>query len=381
MKLRFLLHDVFTKGGGVLTVTFALAEDLAQRHEVEIVSLFGGPHRHPRYPADIPLTVLVDRSGRDDGPLRRFARGRPSRVMPPGDPRSKEYSLLTDWALRRHLRSLHGGAVVAMQPAMNIGLARLGTDDYVKVGQDHRPFVTRPAPLRDAYARYGARLDTVMTLTDEDAEHYRRLIPEARVLAMPNGAPGYDGPLSSLDEQVVVAAGRLEASKGFLMLIRAWQQVAHRHPDWSLRIFGEGTQRARLEDEVARLSLGSSVHLEGYTDSLPAELARAAFFVLSSKAEGYPMVLLEAMSCGLPLVSTDCPAGGPRDIIEPGVNGLLVPNQDVDAMARAIVDMIERGVTGRRAMGAAARRRAEEQSRQAVADRWHRMLTELAAGR
>jgi len=122
------------------------------------------------------------------------------------------------------------------------------------------------------------------------------------------------------------------------------------------------------------------VSLEGFSTSLQAEMAKGSLFVLSSRAEGYGMVLVEAMACGVPVVSTDCPAG-PRDIITPGVDGLLVPNKDVDALAGAIIEMIELDDDTRRKMATAALAKADERSQEAVSAQWDTLLKELAAKR
>jgi glycosyltransferase involved in cell wall biosynthesis len=301
--------------------------------------------------------------------------------MPETEPRYTDYSLYTDLVLARYLRSLRDGAVVTMQPGLNIALARLGTDRYIRIAQDHRPFVNRPRTVLDLYERHGGRLDAFLALTRRDAKRYRRLLGgRTPVRRMTNGTPAWHGEHSTLTSKVVVAAGRLEPSKGFDLLVTAWQQVAAKHADWTLRIYGDGSKRGELEQQIDELGLRGRVSLEGYTTSLQDEMAKASLFVLSSRAEGYGMVLVEAMACGVPVVSTNCPTG-PRDIITPGVDGLLVPNKDVDALAKAIIEMIELDDDRRREMGAAALAKAEERSQTAVSAEWDNLLERLAARR
>ena len=383
MKIRFLLHNVYGQAGGVLSVSLALARDLARTHDVEIVSLFGGGTPVHPLPPGVPVTSLIGGGASSEGSLLRRRLSRvTTRVVPEGDTRFSQYSLYTDLVLMRYLRSVRGGAVIAMQPGLNVALARLGTDRYVRVAQDHRPFVTRPKSTILAYDKHAGRLDTLLTLTTEDTAHYEKMFNgRARVQTMPNGTPAYDGPPSTLTNKVAVAAGRLEPSKGFHMLVDAWTEVAGRHPDWQLRIYGEGSQRDLLHDRIASRELQGKVQLMGYTTQLQREMAAASFGVLSSKAEGYPMVLLEAMGCGLPLVSTDCPAGGPRDIITPGVDGFLVKNRDTEAMTQGLLTMIEVTDDKRRSMGEAALVKARERSQEAIADRWASLLEELSQRR
>ena len=133
----------------------------------------------------------------------------------------------------------------------------------------------------------------------------------------------------------IVGLGRLADHKGFDLLLAAFQEVAADHPDWVLEIFGEGDQRPILEQYRDQHRLGDRVRLPGWTDRPAAVLSRGDIFVLPSRYEGFPNALLEAMACGLACISFDCDSG-PREIIRPGVDGLLVPAGDVAALASAL---------------------------------------------
>jgi glycosyltransferase involved in cell wall biosynthesis len=143
---------------------------------------------------------------------------------------------------------------------------------------------------------------------------------------------------ASGEPAVVLAAGRLEQRKGFQDLIAAFAKLAERRP-LRLVIFGEGKLRPSLEQQVDALGLADRVVLPGWVSNLFAYMARAALFVLPSHYEGLPGVLIQALACGCPVVATDCPTG-PREILEDGRLGPLVPVGDVDAMADAIAETL-----------------------------------------
>jgi GalNAc-alpha-(1->4)-GalNAc-alpha-(1->3)-diNAcBac-PP-undecaprenol alpha-1,4-N-acetyl-D-galactosaminyltransferase len=133
----------------------------------------------------------------------------------------------------------------------------------------------------------------------------------------------------------LIAIGRLNPQKGFDLLIKAFARIQAKYPDWQITILGEGSMRSELEDLRSQLQLTDRVHLPGLVTNIQDYLDQADLFVMPSRFEGFPMALCEAMACGLPVLATDC-LSGPRDIIENGVNGVLVATEDVDALAAGL---------------------------------------------
>ena len=394
MKIRFLIANAYGVGG-TIKATYNLAGELAERHDVEIVSV--QKHRDvPAFavPPGVRLRALVDRSARaqraeekQSAPvpkaklaLKRWARQRSSRIVHPGDFRYKNFNLVTDLRLVQFLRSVDDGVVIGTRAGLNLAIARFARASVIRVGQEHLNLTKYGEEIRAAFRKYYPRLDVYSALTQGDAAAFAELLgPAARVVCIPNGIPDVGGVRSSNSSKIVVAAGRLTPQKGFDRLLPAWAQVARRHPDWELRIFGGGKLRRRLERRIGELGIADSARLMGYTDQLPAEMAKAAFYVMSSRFEGFPMVLLEAMRCGLPIVSFDCP-NGPRDLVTPGRDGFLVPNGDIDGLAAAMIQMIELG-DARRSFGDAALEKSRQYEMPAIARRWEELVEELVAER
>jgi glycosyltransferase involved in cell wall biosynthesis len=214
----------------------------------------------------------------------------------------------------------------------------------------------------------------VVVLTEHDERAYAALLAGSRVrlARIPNALPALDGGMADPAAQVVVAAGRLSTQKGFDLLLAAWEPVAAARPGWQLRIYGRGHLREALQATVAGHGLGASVSLMGVTHDIGAALAGGSVFVLSSRHEGFGMVLIEAMSKGLAVVSFDCPHG-PADIISDGRDGLLVPGGDVDALSAALLRVIDDEALRRR-LGAAGVESAQRYDRAEIAGRWEDLL-------
>ncbi len=394
MKIRFLIANAYGVGG-TIKATYNLAGELAKRHDIEIVSV--QKHREaPAFPVppDVRLRALVDRSPRAQraeetragalprakGKLKDWARDRPSHVVHPRDFRYKNFNLFTDLRLVQFLRSLDDEIVIGTRAGLNLAVARFARPSAIRVGQEHLNMTKYGPEIRAAFRKYYPRLDVYSALTEGDATAFSELLGAgARVVCIPNGVPEVAGARSSTVGNVAIAAGRLTPQKGFDRLLPAWAEVARKHPDWELRIFGGGKLRRRLERRIEELGIGDTARLMGYTDELPQEMAKAAFYVMSSRFEGFPMVLLEAMRCGLPIVSFDCP-NGPRDLISHGQDGFLVPDGDVDALAAAMIEMIELG-DARRSFGNAALEKSKQYEMPAISRRWEELLEEIVEER
>lgn len=174
----------------------------------------------------------------------------------------------------------------------------------------------------------------------------------------------------------IVSVGRLEKQKDHLLLIDAFALVADEFPEEDLIIYGEGSLRKTLEDEMITLGLEGRVSLPGETKNVAEELAKAKVFVLSSDFEGMPNALLEAMAVGLPCISTDCPCGGPREMIDHDRNGLIVECGNREELARAIRELLK-DEAKRHGLAEGAKRKAMSYQAERVNEIWDNYFTDI----
>jgi glycosyltransferase involved in cell wall biosynthesis len=202
-----------------------------------------------------------------------------------------------------------------------------------------------------------------------------------RIAVIPNPVPKLavktaDAPRAAGARRSIVGMGRLERQKGFDLLIRAFASIATMRPEWDLTILGEGSERGALAAEIARSGLSGRITLQGLEPDAVRALSRADLFVLSSRYEGFPNALCEAMACGLPVIAFDCPSG-PAEIVRHGVDGLLVPAENVEALAAAMAELMA-DPERRRALGVNAPDVATRFSVERIAARWERVLRDGA---
>ena len=207
---------------------------------------------------------------------------------------------------------------------------------------------------RAVYPRAAALVSVSRSIDD-----YFRWLPESKKAVIPNPLAtsaleisSKDSPHLDANKKWIAAMGRLIHLKGFDRLLAAFGKLAPKHPDWRLVIIGEGEQRSNLQQLIERLGLKESVQLAGFLNNPVDVLRNADFFVLSSRTEGFPYALLEAMSCGLPAIAMEC-TSGPREIIRNGTDGILVPDGDIEGLAAAM-DRLMSDATERRRLAARA---------------------------
>jgi len=215
------------------------------------------------------------------------------------------------------------------------------------------------------------RLKLFVCLTEEDKAKWTEL---NNVIVMSNPLSFSPSSYSDCSAKRVIAVGRYVPQKGFDMLIKAWELLAQNHTDWSLYIYGEG-ERDYYQKIVEDCHVENSCHLEGPDSKIEKRYQESSIFVLSSRFEGFGVVIVEAMSCGVPAVSFTCPCG-PRDIITDGEDGLLVENGNIEQLAEKISFLMDYE-EDRKRMGCNAKQQVTRYKIEYLGKQWENIFENL----
>lgn len=321
MKTAFLIQDITTHGGTERT-TCCLANEMARNgHEVSIVSVF---HEEDAcaYPTDANVRMVWLSNEKYDihtGVLRRLG------------------MVLRQRKAIRNCAAICEANVVISQKLLASVLAYVSGIRKKTVACEHFRFAMYNAPIRWLRSRMYNTFRGLVVLTDADKEKYVKQGVK-RVAVIPNMVSVEPQEYEGYASHRIISVGRLDAQKGYDMLLDALALIKTRMDGWKVDIFGDGPDKEKLMEQCERLGL-HHVSFCGFTNNIAKEYAQSCFYVMSSRFEGFPMVLLEAAACGLPIVSFDCPEG-PAALLKNG-GGILVENGNVQALANALMRMMK----------------------------------------
>lgn len=265
-----------------------------------------------------------------------------------------------------------GSVVIVTQVWAMEWVALADTKGLIVIGMSHESHEASAASSRLARVkRYYKDVDRLLVLTPGDADLWIRDGMD-NVGHLPNPLPFMPEAPAPRSEKVVACIGRLSHEKGVDMLLDSWSEVASRHPEWKLRIYGAGDEEAELRRHCASLGLDDSVEWMGRTNDVLGALQGASIFAQASRAEGFPITLLEAMAAGVPCAAFDC-APGVREIIEDGEDGLLAKTGNTIELGGHISTLISDAELRNR-MGDAAWRNVRRYSGDEITDRWEALF-------
>lgn len=320
MNIAILIRTL--DAGGAERAASSLANEFFRAgHVVTVLCLAGS---EPFYPIDpgVNIRYLISKD-------------------PAGDRRASPAVLLRRArTLRRFLKAEKPDVLVCMSWSTSLyGIFCTKGVRTLCVGTERaNPYVLGANRLTTFLRRYAARKSDGFVCQTERARSFYPTAAQPKIAVIPNGifnALVYDTSVPNERDAVITACGRLDRNKGFDVLLDAFALVHKDFPALTLRIFGEGGSRAELQAQAERLGVAPFVDLPGADPEAIRPISRSSVFVLSSRSEGMPNALIEAMAAGVPCVATRCDMG-PEELIRDGVNGLLVPVDDPAAMAESI---------------------------------------------
>jgi glycosyltransferase involved in cell wall biosynthesis len=372
----FFVSNSVDELGGVTTWSHQMARLFAERgHRVHIVGV-----TEPAVPQELgelpyPTTTLYDVHPPRVGPVRGL-KGRldvAERRL-----RAERAAGMRERAaeLTALFRAARPGAVVIVTQVWAMEWVELAdTNGLTVIGMSHESFeYSRTTSRFRRVLKHYADVDRMLALTREDADLW---IGQGMNNAsfMPNPIPFMPEVPSPRTENVVVSVGRLTDQKGIDMLLDAWAEAAPRHPDWRLRIYGSGEDEEILKKQCTALGLDDSVDWMGRTSDVPGALRGGSVFVLSSRGEGFPLALMEAMATGLPCAAFDC-APGVHEIIRDGEDGLLATLGNTGELARRL-DTLMSDKALRDSMGEAARVNVQRFTTDEIVRMWEELFAFL----
>ncbi len=212
----------------------------------------------------------------------------------------------------------------------------------------------------------------LIALSKEQANWFKNLCEQ--VIFIPNPIEiSKDKPYATVDrEHTIIAVGRLTKQKGFDLLLQAFCKIHSDFPEWKLVIYGQGPEKERLEDLACKLKINEKVTFAGLTKELPMIFLKAGIFVLPSRWEGFPNVLIEAMAAGCPVIATDC-TDSILDIVSHEESGILVPTEDIDALAMALKSLLS-NASLRNSLGKKALKSVEQFSLEKISKEWETLF-------
>lgn len=353
-KIAILISDITQSAGTERAVT-NLSNSLAERTEnqIYIISVYSKNTDKTFYQLDHRVKVL--HLGYE------YEESRFKRVKKYGSLRRKIESIIKENGIEIILGTIH---------AYNILLSRL--KGVKKIGCEHLNYYACPSIVRPLRKIAYKKLDYVVLLTKQDAEHYSFLNAE-KVVVIPNISSFAREEQAKLINHKIIMVGRFTPQKGYDILIDIISSIKDRMGDWTIDIYGQGEDEKTIAKLVEEKKLQGIIRIHQPVSNIREKMMESSIYLMTSRNEGLPMVLIEAQSCGLPIVSFDCPEG-PREIITDNSDGFLVQNFDKECLGDKLIELIDhqkmREEFGDRAFESAKRFTPDE-----IVNKWKHLFT------
>ena len=376
MKIIYCIHSICNPGG-MERVLYNKVKFLSEQMNYDIIIVTTDQHNRPPFypfPGNVRMTDLGINYSEDN------IKGAFGKITGYLKKRKKHKRLLTELLMREK-----ADIVVSLYPSESSFIPDI-KDGSKKVLEIHYckffrlqygrtgilGLIDRLRTKQDE--RIVSRFDRFVVLTNEDKGYWGNI---PNIVVIPNAAMLVGNKYSDVTEKRVIAVGRLDYQKGFDRLIKAWKMVQQsgRFNDWKLDIFGQGEWKDMLNSMINDYGIAGTASINAPTKQIGDEYAKSSMLVMSSNYEGFPMVMIEAMACGLPVVSFDFKCG-PKDIIDDGKNGIIVHDGDIEGLANAMMKLMD-NQTLRKTMSENAKKVVDTYSEENVMKQWLDLFASL----
>ena len=355
-----------------------MANLFAERYDVRVYCVYKLPGT-PAMPIDERVSVrflLRDVPNREE--WKAAIRNRDLRTFVKESMRAFRVLFGKRSVVKKMIRNVTDGVIITTRHEDNLPLSKYGAKNVLKIGQLHHDHRFERKYVR-AFRRGYRNLDVLCLLTPQLVEEAREIMAghneHTQLVFMPNFLEHYPEDVTfKAREKTVLAVGRVAEVKRFDLLVEQFIRLHPRMPDWKLRLIGDGEDMPKLRAMVEAAQAADYIELAGQmgNDQVSREMLRAGIFAMSSRSEGFPFVLLEAQSCGLPIVAYDVRVG-PGFLVRDGVDGFLVKEGERQTYEDRLVELMESAAL-RKKMGREALLHAAQFSRDKVAEKWYRVI-------
>lgn len=340
-KIRFMVYNAYGIGGTIKTIfNFANYFYNTGKYDVEIISIKRTKDTPTLYiNPKIKIISLQDtRRGAQFSDEDRLLLDMPSQLIDPEEDLYTMFNGYTDKKMFELLSKMRNGIFVTTMPSFNALSANMVDGSVLKIGQEHKSYADHTSGIQKLIRENYGKLNAITILTERNKVIYERKIQgEVPIYVLGNGTPLLNF-RANLKNHIIIAAGRYSAEKGYDMLIRSFALIKDQFPDWTVKIYGEGTLTDSYIKIIRECGAENQIILEPGTDKLNEKLSEAAIQICSSYRESFGMAVIEGFAMGLPCVSFEC--DGPMEIITDGYDGVLVPKEDIKALSEAMAKLM-----------------------------------------
>lgn len=358
--------------GGIENAIVTLANTLVSKYNVEILSVYR-LYNEPVYKLDERVKVsYISNIKPNKKEMMYYLKKKNFSMFLKGIGQSIKTGFVKYIKTPDVLRKINTDVIVSTRTVHNFLISKFVSNDIKKIAWEHNHHNNKKKYI-NSLVKSCKNIDNLVLVSNELSEFYKGYLG-SKVVYIPNCLDKMPSKLSKLDSKNLVAIGRLSKEKGFDDLLKLFKKISIKHPDWKLNIIGDGMEKNNLLDLAKELKLGDKVVFHGYQnkDYINNILLESSIYVMTSHTESFGLVLIEAMSYGVPCISYTS-AQGANEIISDGETGYLIKNRSEDEMIEKIELLIENEKL-RNKLGKNARLKSKNYSNEVVLDKWSKII-------